>query len=206
MPTPKIIARNRIPYGGLWSYRDPFTGTVLSAVTWENLIRIATEHRRANGNPIGAGFEQEVESQLCLNHPDECDGVDELQLKKHELTLSDILHGTRVMISQGLSGNQLVPVEEAMRRGAICKACPLNSSFIKPCSGICPELKELVRRITDAYGTEYDRYMHSCRICHCFLEAAIKLPLEVQCVGVTDEMKRQFAIAKDRYGCWKQCQ
>lgn len=201
----RIRNKNQIPYGGKWVYVDPDTGHSLWQVTWDNLIRVATEHRRANGLPIGLGFEDMIEERCCLDLPAECEGNDDLNLTNHDITLWDVVRGSRVMLEFKIAGSPLVPREEAIRRAEICKKCPLNSSFKMPCSGICQELRDVVSSVTNQYGIPQDQYLKSCRICHCYLEAAVKLPLDIQCKGVTDEMKRQFAIAKERFNCWKIC-
>lgn len=201
----RIKARNRIPYGGKWVYKDPFTGTELSAVTWDNMLRAIVDHRRANGAPIGAGLEDEVEQQLCINHPDECVDLDPAVPHKTTLNLWDVVRGTQVMMSFVANGRQIVGRSEAERRAQICLRCPYNASFTKPCSGICQELKNVVSMIVDQQGTQYDSKLHSCNICGCFLQASIWLRLEDQCKGVTDTMKKQFEYTATNYSCWKAC-
>lgn len=193
---------NRIPYGGYWRYIQPGTGQSISAVTWDNLLNNIRDHRKANGIPVGLGFEEEVEQAVCREHPDECVGYDETCPRKKNLTLSDIVAGTRVMMSFFASGRKLVSREEAERRAQICLKCPYNMTFSKPCSGVCPELKSVVMSITDSVGTQYDSKLNSCTVCGCFLQAAIWMPLENQCKGVNELQKKQFSNAE---GCWKQC-
>lgn len=193
---------NRIPYGGQWRYTEPSTGQFISAVTWDNLLNNIRAHRRANGIPIGLGFEDEVEQAVCREHPEECTGYDENYPRKRSLTLSDVVNGTIVMMAFKLAGSPLVDRAEAERRGAICKQCPYNMTFAKPCSGVCPELLAVVNTITGHVGTHYDQYLHSCTVCGCFLQAAIWLPMEIQCKGVNETMRNQFSNVQ---GCWKQC-
>lgn len=198
----QLTCKNRIPYGSQWYYVDPFTKMQITAVTWDNLMAKVYEHRRANGNPIGLGLEDEVEQYVCIHQPDECEQSDPTRPRKRSLTLTDIVHGTSVMMSFKRNGSEIVPREEAERRARICLSCPWNQPFAKPCTGICQELLNLVRWVIDSQGTQYDKDLHSCGICGCFLQASIWLNLSDQCVGVTDGMKEQFKTVNN---CWKQC-
>lgn len=201
-----ILLKSQIPYGGGYSYKDPNSGMHIFGTTFAMVVQRVIEHRRANGYPIGLGLEDEIEEQLCLSYPNECSDAPEGIPRKKELTLTDVVNGTRVMMSFTRNGNQTVSREEAERRAKICLGCPYNASFIKPCSGICQELKNIVNWVTDNQGTQYDSKLYSCNICGCFLQAAIWLRLEDQCVGVGEEMKPKFEYTRTKYGCWKACQ
>lgn len=204
--TARLINKQRIPYGGKFNYVDPDTGHELWAVTWENLIHQATAHRRANNLPIGLGFEDRIEEQCCLDLPEECTDPDPSIPKKTQLTLWDVVRGSQVMMSFVANGSQIVDRAEAERRAEICTKCVYNSAFLKPCGGICAELKNVVSSIIDHQGTRFDAQLKSCNICSCFLQASIWLRLEDQCKGVTDEMRQQFSYVKEKSGCWKVCQ
>ena len=197
-----LISKNRIPYNSLWRYVDPYTKMEISAVTWDNLMAKIYEHRRANGNPIGLGLEDEVEDYVCQHQPDECENLDPKIPRRRNLTLSDVVRGTAVMMSFKFNGSQLVPREEAERRAQICVDCIWNQTFAKPCSGICQELHDIVSVVTQHQGTQYDSKLHSCGICGCFLQAAVWLRLEDQCLGVSEGMREQF---KGVSNCWKTC-
>lgn len=201
----KILIKSQIPYGGGYHYKDPNSGMHIYGTTFAMVVNRVVEHRRANGYPIGLGLEDEIEEQLCLSYPNECSDAPEGIPRKKELTLSDVVAGTRVMMSFERNGSQLVSREEAERRAKICLGCPYNASFIKPCSGICQELKNIVDWITERQGTQYDSKLYSCNICGCFLQAAIWLRLEDQCVGVNEEQKPKFEYTQAKYGCWKTC-
>lgn len=202
----RILIKTQIPHGGEYAYRDPNSGMYIRGTTFAMVVNRVAEHRRANGYPIGLGLEDEIEDQLCVSYPTECSEAPEGTPRKTEHTLSDVVHGTRVMMAFKSGGSQLVSREEAERRAQICIGCPYNASFIKPCSGICQELKNLVNWITDHQGTQYDSKLFSCNICGCFLQAAIWLKLEDQCAGVTSEMKPKFSFTQQKYKCWKVCE
>lgn len=200
-----IINKKQIPYGGGFHYTDPNSGMDIFGTTFQMVIDRTVEHRRANGYPIGLGLVDEIEEQLCLTYPNECTEGDGSIPRKTQHTLQDIVNGTRVMLAFKSSGSNIVSREEAERRAKICIGCPYNASFIKPCSGICQELRSLVNWIIDQQGTQYDSKLHSCNLCGCFLQASIWLRLEDQCVGVTNEMRDKFKFTKERYNCWKDC-
>jgi len=140
-----------------------------------------------------------------LAHPVECMDVDPARPKKRRLGLDDVLRGARVLLEFKLGGSQLVDQAEAERRAAICAACHMNSGWQRPCS-VCQELGDLVRSITGGRSTSKDDRLFSCHVCACALKAAVHLPLETQCLGVTEEMRREFAYMKDIAGCWKSCE
>jgi len=153
------------------------------------------------GAVSGAGLREEVENWICQEHPEDCTEVDMNIPRKRKVTLSDVIHGTAVMMSFKLSGSPLVDRDEAMRRGEICKNCEFNQSFAKPCTGWCPELKNIVSAIIGNQGLPVDAHLHACGICNCFNAAQIWVPLSILDKGLTDEMRAQFATIKH---CWKQ--
>ena len=122
--------------------------------------------------------------------------------RKRNLNLTDVIRGSHVMIKAWISGSNPVSREEAERRGSICKTCPYNIRFPTGCAGVCGELLNIAMRVSNSQGTQNDRGLHSCAVCGCYLVVAQWLPLDVQCVAVTDDMKKQFASIPH---CWKRC-
>ena len=207
MVTMRLVSKNRVPYGGMWNTRDRVTGVTLSATTFDLLLEKAKAARRAAGVPVGAGFADELEQWLCIDHPGEATRYDSRLPRKRGLGLMDIVHGTQVMGKFLTSGRKLVSEQEAEYRASVCAKCPWNVSFTRPCAGICRELQELVLSLTGNRGTRFDDKLRACFVCRCFLKSAVHLPLEVQCVGVTKEMREQFAaIRESGVPCWKVCE
>ncbi len=200
----KLKNRSVIPYGGQWYYKDPHSGQEFRWYQFDVLVDKIRAHRQANNYPVGLEFEQEIENQVCINHPEEAEPFDPRIPRKRKFVIGDIIRGTSVMMQHWIAGSPLVERSEAERRAQICKRCTYNDDFSKPCSiGICGELKNVVSSIVNHQGTVYDKDLKACQLCGCFLQAAIWLPLEVQCTGVTPEMKEAFKVVPE---CWKQCE
>jgi hypothetical protein len=193
---------NEIPAGGSYQVVDPLTKVLCMATSLEGLVRRVGQVRSAMGAHTGTDLRAEVESWLCGDYPQDRVPVDVAKPRKRSrLLLSDVVHGTQAMIARFISGHS-VPREEAERRAQICMKCPLNTVFDKPCTGVCGTLLEIAMLASGRQGTQYDRYLHSCSICGCFLQAAIWCDLESQCKGVTPTMVAQFATLDY---CWKKC-
>jgi hypothetical protein len=202
--TPRVQSKNRVPYGGLWQPKDPLTGEVLSGTTFKVVLAKAVAARKANGLPVGLGFEQEVEEWCCAAQPLECVDVDPLRPRRKRLTLDDVVRGAKVLLAFKRGGSRLVDAAEAERRAAICKRCPLNSGYQRPCA-VCQELADVVRSITGGRQTSADRSLHVCHVCGCSLKAAVWMELEDQCKGVDERMRKEFAYMAEVAQCWKSC-
>lgn len=187
---------------------DTLTGVPIRGTTYEPLYKHFVKVRKANGHPIGLSAEDELVKMVCEKYPDECEGYDPNLPRRRKLGYRDVLNGTRVMVAHRVAGSPLVDRVETDQRAAICMECNFNSDFDKPCGGHCPDLKALVMPITKARPLPYADKLKSCGICGCFLEAAVQLPLDIQCIGVTETQKNQFKYVTNRQGksCWKTCQ
>lgn len=197
-----MVKPHDVPVSGTYEITDRLTRIRVAATTFEGLLTRIYQTRGAIGAVSGTGVREELESWICQEYPEDCTEVDMGIPRKHRVTLSDVLRGTRVMLAHAVAGRPLVDRKEAERRAAICQQCEFNQFFEKPCTGVCPELSSMVNSITGHQGTHYDQYLKSCGICHCFLQSAIWLPLQIQCKGVTDDMKKQFQHVPL---CWKNC-
>jgi hypothetical protein len=194
---------NQIPYGGMYRLNLPEQGLVGAGINWDMLLPNLIAWRKANGVPIGLGFQEEVENALCQAYPAECNNVDSDSIRPRALGMEDVVVGTRTMLSHWMNSRTLVDRTEAERRAAKCVTCPLNNYFHKSCTGICAALREVVSSIINAQGTSYDSRLHQCSICGCFQQASIWVPLEIQVKPLTDEQKNQFRAAAKSHGCWK---
>lgn len=199
----RIRNRGIVPYGGMWRTRDRMTGIPVEGTNFNMVVNRIRDARKANGIPEGIGFEDEVEKWLCEDHPTECELYDPNAPRQRSLTITDVIHGTKVLLAFKMAGSPLVSAEEANRRAAICNGCQFNIQFPKPCSGICPDLKRVVEGIIGNQRTSLAQDNRSCSICGCFTESQVWLPLDILDRGLTDEMRNQFNSIPH---CWKKTQ
>jgi hypothetical protein len=196
----KLKSESQVPYGGEYRINRPDIGLVGTGYTFKNLVPKIVAYRKANALPVGLGLADELEKCVCEQYPDACEECGDSFIRKRVLGLDDIVNGTRTMLSFWWQGRPLVDREESERRAEICLKCPYNTTFVKPCSGICQSLAELVNAIIQGQGTQHDRKLHSCQICGCFLQAAIWVPLKIQLDSVGDDVRQKFELVPN---CWK---
>lgn len=197
----RIKERNTIPYGGYWVWKDPITGLTVKGTHWNMLLDRIRDERKANGIPIGLGFEEELERDLCRDFPGECEWSDPSIPRNRRLTMHDVVQGTRFIAAFKAAGSPLVAHEEATRRAQICSKCPFNVQFTKPCAGLCPELLGLVQSVTGIHNrTQYDEDLRSCSLCGCYTRVSVWVPLDIQ-RGVLSEDQRKMFDQLDF--CWK---
>lgn len=196
----RLIQTSRVPYGGSYTLNRPDLGMVGSGYMFDVLLDSIRAYRKANSIPVGLGFVDEVERVVCEQYPKECQECDPSKIPPRKRTLADIINGSRVMLSHWWSGRKVVDRSVAEHRAQVCVSCPKNQTFVKSCTGVCPELNQVVNAITGAQGTQFDVQLHSCQICGCFIQAAIWVPLETQLSPLPDEMKAQFEATPN---CWK---
>jgi hypothetical protein len=198
-----LIAKNRVPYGGEYVTKDRLTGMEFRGTNFEMVYNRIVAARKANSLPVGLGFEREVESWLCEDHPHECEEYNPaIPRKPRAIGMGEVINGTKVMLHHWMAGRPHVSREEAERRAGICAACRYNVPMKLPCGGICAELLEIVKRVVGGHGTSRDGEIKACFVCGCELRSAVWTELEIQCKGVDENMKKQFASVPR---CWKQC-
>lgn len=186
---------------------DPAAGMVGSGYIIRVLAINIAAWRKANGIPIGLGFEQEVEQAVCRKYPDLCFSEDpRAPLQPVALSYNDVLVGTSVMASLALrlatTGKGIVTQAEAERRAAICSTCKFNVQFHKGCGGgLCGKLLELVRSIVPG-GTSRDDSINACYICHCLLKASVWVDQDLQWNPLHQNQKTQFTEQAAGW-CWK---
>jgi hypothetical protein len=196
----RLKQKGGVPYGGLWVINRPDKQIIARGLLFNNVLDSSIRWRQANGIPVGLGFEDEVEQCCCEEKPDECINTDPNKPVARNMTVTDVIVGTQTMMNIMNSSDPLVAREEAERRARICIACPWNRWFAKPCGGICGTLKELVSKITNNVGTQYDSQLHACNVCRCFLQSSIWVKNELQWPVLTESEKAQF-LSVER--CWK---
>lgn len=170
---------------GSWQYRQKETGLTIKSDNFDSLVAKVVEHRAYRGlQPQDREtVALEVDRQLCsrLNH-DHCyaepgDGWVPVKDSAH-IRLSDILAFSKTMLMWLASGRRIAPMEEAQRRRAICKDCPLNRH---PSGCKCGVLYKMI-----ASSVPKDRQfedVHVCSVCQCSLKSKVNVPMEVIRVG-----------------------
>lgn len=201
----KLIHINRVPYGGEYVLNRPDLGMVGSGSSFVQLEGRVRAYRHANSIPTGLGFQQELMQVVCEKYPQECtDAVPGEFSRPHKLGLNDVVLGTRIafsMVSKGLSGETVVVDDaEANRRAEICAQCAFNVPFTKPCGGYCGELRDLVRRLVGNKEVKGASNLGACFLCHCFLESAVWVRLDIQVNPMPAELKAKFEAVER---CWK---
>lgn len=204
MSVPKLIHKNRVPYGGLYELNQKEIGMVGRGTTFDQLEASVLAYRHANGIPIGLGFIDELEAAVCSEYAVECKETDpNVPSMVHRLRLGDVITGTRVMMSFYAKGKPIVSAQEASRRAEICAiTCKnkFNVHFAKPCGGWCGELRDVVKTLVGNQTTPYEDKLESCSICGCYLTASVWMDLKTQVAPLTQAQKNQFESVEH---CWK---
>lgn len=195
----KLNSRSLVP-PGLFRYRHPVSGLEMSRHAWSLLRSDVDQHTQSNGYP--AVTDEEIEAQMCERMGEKvadqyCDGRG-LSVNGITLHWKELMAGTAVLLSHLLGGRKVVSQEEAERRAAICAPCPRNSTFSKPCGGLCPELEDVVKAVVGGGKTSLDDKLEACSVCGCVNRAQIWTPIDALAAGSGPDF-----IEKAPEPCWK---
>lgn len=201
---PKLKARHSVPYGGSYSLSMPEKGMVGFGTAFDGLVRSCKEWRKANGFPIGLGYDEELEVEVCRKYPAECVETDSrVPPTQIRYGVDTVLQGTRVLARFNLEGRPFVEREEAERRAKICSGCSWNLDHQRPCGGGCGGIKELVLSIVGSQGTSQDHNLRVCSVCKCWNAAAVWIPMSILAKDLDQEQENQFLFAFEQMGCWR---
>lgn len=204
MTQARLKTRIGCPYGGLFSLNLPSKGMVGRGTSFEHIRDNIRDWRKANAYPIGIGFEEELERELCLKFPQECIDADpRIPRTIVRIGVADVIQGTRMALKHKLAGSPLVDQDTANARAKICSTCPFCVSIQMPCGGICSELKQFIQTIIGSKTTPYDDHLKSCAVCHCWASIMCWVPLEIQQSVLSQEQKDSFRYAVETANCWK---
>lgn len=203
-PTSVRALKNRslVPPQG-WVFVEPTTTHKLSAPTYDNLVSLVMDHRKANGVAIGTidSVHIEIEEQLCANmNPARCRNKMLVpsagQPTGRAVTLTDVMNFLRVAASWVGKGFKPVEPEEAERRARICEGCEFNVESAG-CAGCkAREFAANLATATQGLRTSRDPQLKACAVCGCENKAQVHYPLDVLAQGVTPDMT--FPV-----WCWK---
>lgn len=189
------------PDGFRYTFPD---GTTIQQIAYNDWLLKIKEHYERNGYRRPDNWVQIAEDQLCkLLPPGHCtyeDGNNVMQHIDTRLTAGQIYRGAVALTHLVVNGeDDLVPIEEAERRGRICSACCANVVVAGciPCMGI---LNLVLTVIGPKRTTASDPYLKSCACCKCPNTAHIHVKAEVLAKGVDEEQLKLYDLIPD---CWK---
>lgn len=185
------------PPGG-WRYTVPATGVVLTAAFFSDLWPQVVRHHAANGFP--APEREEIEDAACreTRPPGSRCGRRKPKPVAGELPVLTLNMAERFLktVWETLKARDFVSREEAERRAAICKACPLITGGIGGCRG-CFTLVRAAEKLIDMNPVKFAEEQDACGACGCFLPAKILLSNKT--------LDKAEGSTKPRYaaGCWR---
>jgi hypothetical protein len=169
---------NTVPHGG-WRYIQPETGARFSGESLREIVPQIAAHRAYKGLPAG-DVSLDVQRQLCVSLGDGvCSaepGEDYRPVKDltASMTTSMAVSFGRFLVAHFAGGGELVPKEEAERRAAICRNCPLNKpSKLCSCHAAYKVIEFMVPNDRKPAGISV------CMACGCSLQAKVNVPLPV---------------------------
>ncbi len=196
------------PYGGGFSINDPEKGFVGYGVSFESLTKVVRAYREANALPVGLGFEDELETEICKKYAAECEHYDATIPRVAILGVDTVLRGTEVLanlVAQwglhkvGLAESPLVDEGVAAQRLVVCNGCQYNVEMRSGCGGLCGKLLDVVNKIRGSRA-ETPGPLKACSICSCFTGAHVHIIQDLLDTGTTETMKAQFSNIP---WCWK---
>lgn len=114
----KAISTSRVPVGGNWTYKNPENGFVIRHPYFNEVKKLAKQHRLANNFPIGLEFDDQFEENVCANAADgSCFEFTPPTLGEKMASLG------RALMNAARSGFKTVNEETLMQRRAICQEC-----------------------------------------------------------------------------------
>jgi hypothetical protein len=198
----EVVNTFETPPGG-WHYIQPETGHVFETYSYPKWIEDISKHRFANGIPVTADLEWELQDDLCKRHPEWansiCRRVPEPQ-GKIRINFHATLSFIAMLLDWLFKGLPTVSQEVAEERASICAGCPFNRPMSFGCGLCTSQVTELLASLRGQKRTSKDDLLGICGICSCSLKAAIHFPVEVQKKALNEHMIQEF---KNIPFCWK---
>jgi hypothetical protein len=176
-------------------FPDPALDRSKHYLSLPDLLNDLTRHYQANGIPVPGNLAILVQDQLCRFLPPEKCRYDSPGDKpvaiRHGFTFSDVVQGTKNLISWQLKGRPKASLELMNERGAICVRCPYNANP-PGCATCNSPMTALVNSFVGPSKSMYDSSLYSCMAtCGCSLKALIQMPPETIAEHLTDEQREQ---------------
>lgn len=198
----EIINTSESPPNG-WHYVQPESGRIFHHYAKRPFLDAIRDHRLANEYPISATWVQEIEDEMCRDHPEWGNSVCRRIGAKPGLRLLSFAATMSFLQMLGkwvTDGAPYVEQEVAEERAAICASCPNNVYSEFGCGNCTTKIQQIISVIGGKRSTLLDDKLHSCSICSCNLKAAVHFPLESQESNLTPEMKQELNAV---LYCWK---
>lgn len=177
-------------------------GTPIKQASREVWFAEIRNHYRRNGLTLPEDWKAYYEDRLCKNLPPGlCMNEAGIPVNSGppQLSLSDLRRGMTVLWSITRDPDPLVEKEEAVRRAAICAACPANVS-VSGCFS-CEQIMNVALEIKGKRTTPADAYLKSCRYCGCLNTAQVWVKKEHLAKGIEGPMLQDMKNMNP--DCWK---
>ena len=161
---------------------------------WSDLVHEVEKRCKANGVTVPSP--SEIEDQLCQSLPPgyclDDRGRPTVGYGSGALSLADITQGTKTLLTWFRNGRRRVSKDEVVRRSYICNGCPFHTqiSGCKSCSG--NSLRTLVNEIVVNDRLPTDGMLQACGICHCSLQAKVRMELTDIVPHMSDHQKERL--------------
>jgi hypothetical protein len=181
---------------GDFTYKQPETGMDFKAQHPNALWKQVFDHRMSLPDlkmDVTGGSRERFWDEWCRkNEHTPCDDTED---PGRYANLSDVFAWLNSMKDWALKGFDIVPQEEAERRGAICITCPHNRA-VNNCLG-CHGAGDAISKLIGGRTTSMDGQLHQCAVCHgCMLGPKVFLPLEVIDASAYQESLPSFCWLK----------
>lgn len=177
-----LLDPETMPPGG-YQYYEKATNTRITSPTLRQLAETVIRHRQANSVTTGDLdiVMVECQNQICSTAPPGvCRDVQgQLVAAGVNLSVNDVISGTRTLWDWWWGGKQKVDKQKATERAKICASCFANRDPVGCSSCTSSALREFVDKIVGTDATDYDSFLKACAICGCQTRAKVWLPLDL---------------------------
>jgi len=145
---------------------------------FQHLVKNVTEYRIINEMPLG-DIEQIVQDWMCRNVPVECVPVRPRGFFAGVMARGSELARFMSAVTAWWKEDEVVPQEEAERRGEICASCRFNSPLTETgCDG-CYGLAGRILQLLGNRKTRMENNLAFCAICSCSNRVQVFAPLKI---------------------------
>lgn len=171
---------------GSWRFTQKESGLTISSVTFFDLVRKVAQHRYNNNYPTIGNIAEEIENDICQHMvPEDQANYCEIGVRSQKsIHWSEVQRFLTDLVGWIKVGFKPVEQEEAERRAAICKTCPMNIGM-HGC-GTCRQTLDGIRETVMKLSTSKDADLRACGVCGCELKTAVFVPIAVLNKGQKD--------------------